>query len=80
MGCCDDVRRVAYFYLDGTLGPNKEQFVKSHLVECPDCDQRVGLHKRIRNFLRARLTAHAPDSLRQRILNLCREARPEPTS
>ena len=78
MGCCDDVRRVAYFYIDGTLGASKAEYVTSHLSECRDCDSRFRLHRSIRNFICKRLSgAPAPESLRSRILSLCRSAQPQ---
>lgn len=80
MGCCDDVRRVAQFYIDGTLGSDRNEYVKSHLSECHDCGDRVIFHQRIRAFLQRRLCAKAPDSLRNRILRICRSPQTEATS
>jgi len=65
---CDEVKRVAYFFLDGTLGQSKCIEVNKHLGLCPDCDARTTIHRRIRIFFQkriARLTA--PSRLKQRL-------------
>ena len=65
---CDDVRRVAYFYIDGKLGKNKDSDLSSHLSECPDCEARITVHRRIRSFLKRRLNAFcAPEHLRDKV-------------
>ncbi len=65
---CDDVRRVAYFFLDGTLGESKRSAVERHLGLCHDCDTRVRFHDRMRGFLRRRLTpVAAPAAFRERL-------------
>jgi mycothiol system anti-sigma-R factor len=65
---CDDVKRVAYFFLDGTLGKNKLQAFSSHLGHCPDCEARTTIHRRIRLFLKKRLARiTAPTRLKQRL-------------
>ena len=52
---CDDVKRVVYFFLDGSLGEQKQHDFKIHLSICPDCEQRVSIHRRLRAFIRKRL-------------------------
>lgn len=65
---CDDVRRVAYFFLDGALGDSKRVDFERHLSDCPDCDNRVRFHEQIRRFLRKRLArVNAPARLRERV-------------
>lgn len=65
---CDDVKRIAYFFLDGKLGKNRDTDFQSHLRECDDCDYRVIVHRRIRVFLKKRLGSKlAPESLRGKI-------------
>ena len=65
---CDDVKRVVYFYLDGVLGEKKHSDLTSHLKECPDCDDRVLIHTRLRNFFRRRLgRLTAPPALQVRL-------------
>jgi mycothiol system anti-sigma-R factor len=65
---CDDVKRVAYFFLDGTLGKNQQKRISSHLGLCPECEARTTIHRRIRLFLRKRLARlSAPARLRQRL-------------
>jgi mycothiol system anti-sigma-R factor len=65
---CDDVKRVAYFFLDGKLGENKQNDFKTHMSICPDCEQRVSIHRRLRLFITKRLGRDsAPQRLRQRL-------------
>ena len=65
---CDDVKRVAYFFLDGSMGEKKQTDFKSHVSLCPECEQRVSIHRRLRNFIVRRLgRAVAPPTLRQRL-------------
>lgn len=65
---CDDVKRIAYFFLDGKLGKNRNDDFQSHLHECADCDYRIIVHKRIRVFLKKRLGSKlAPERLRAKI-------------
>ena len=52
---CKEVKRVVYFFLDGSLGANKKQDVDSHLTLCPDCEARTKISGRLRNFFRKRL-------------------------
>lgn len=74
---CNDVKRIAYFYLDGTLGEQKRDQVQSHLSDCPDCESRFEVHKRIRHFFRARCRSGAPQTLRQKLQQLFRGRRPD---
>lgn len=65
---CDDVRRVMYFFLDGSLADGKQKDLRSHLSRCPDCDQRISVHKRLRNFVKGRLApVAAPERLKVRV-------------
>jgi mycothiol system anti-sigma-R factor len=65
---CDDVKRVAYFFLDGTLGRNQQKAISTHLGLCPECKARTTIHRRIRLFLKKRLARlSAPARLRQRL-------------
>src|SRR4051794_1814712 len=65
---CDDVKRVAYFFLDGNLGENKQNDFKTHVSICPECEQRVSIHRRLRLFICKRLSRDsAPQRLRQRL-------------
>lgn len=65
---CDDVRRIAYFFLDGQLEATKQGDLEGHLHACTDCDGRVTIHRRLRAFVRARLRAiPAPQRLRERL-------------
>ncbi len=75
---CDDVKRVAYFFLDGNLGEQKQNDFKIHVSICPDCEQRVSIHRRLRIFISKRLSRDsAPPSLRQRLLRSFRALRSE---
>ena len=70
---CDDVRRVVYFFLDGSLSDQKRQSLEIHLSTCPDCETRVTIHRRLRGFLRKRLSPMAaPETLRVRVTQALR--------
>lgn len=65
---CNDVKRVAYFFLDGTLNSAQQTDFSKHLNLCPECEARTAIHLRIRLFLRKRLTRlSAPARLKQRL-------------
>lgn len=75
---CDDVKRVAYFFLDGSMGEKKQSDFKTHVSLCPDCEQRVSIHRRLRDFVTKRLArATAPPTLRQRLIRSFRALRSE---
>lgn len=70
---CDDVKRVLYFFLDGSLGDQKRQTVEIHLHDCPDCEVRIVIQRRLRGFIRSRLAAvQAPEALRVRVVQSLR--------
>ena len=66
---CDDVKRILYFYLDGQLGDLRAREFMAHLGDCPDCDRRLVIQKRLRSFIARRLSVQqvCPDSLRSRL-------------
>lgn len=65
---CDDVRRVMYFFFDGALGATKEQDFKTHLHDCPDCNRRELVQRKLRAFVRRRVApVAAPERLRIRL-------------
>lgn len=65
---CEDVKRVVYFFLDGTLGESKKKELSSHLNLCPECEARTKISGRLRIFFRRRLErVSAPARLRQRL-------------
>ena len=62
---CDDVKRVVYFFLDGSLGHQKQHAFEIHLSNCPDCEIRIVVHRKLRSFVRQRLSpVAAPETLR----------------
>ena len=70
---CDDVKRVVYFFLDGSLSDQKRQSIEIHLDDCPDCETRVTIHRRLRGFFRKRLAPlAAPETLRIRVVQSLR--------
>jgi mycothiol system anti-sigma-R factor len=70
---CDDVKRVIYFFLDDSLGEQKRSSFEIHLINCPDCEIRVVIQRRLRGFLRKRLTPiAAPETLRVRVVQSLR--------
>ena len=77
---CRDVKRVVYFFLDGSLADRKKQDFDRHLKLCPDCDSRTKFHQRLRSFLRRRvdrLAVSAPDRLKVRLERSIRAFRTE---
>lgn len=74
---CDDVKRVVYFFLDGSLGNQKLRDLETHLSTCPDCEIRVAVQRRLRDFVRGRLAPmQAPDHLRIRLTQTIRHFAP----
>lgn len=74
---CDDVRRVVYFFLDGSLGQQKLLEFESHLQVCRDCDGRTTLSRKLRNLFRGRLsTVSAPEQFKVRLTQTLREVHP----
>lgn len=65
---CDDVKRVVYFFLDGSLGHQKQHAFEIHLINCPDCEIRITIQRKLRSFVRQRLSpVAAPETLRIRL-------------
>ncbi len=72
---CDDVKRVVYFFLDGSLGNQKHQAFEIHLSDCPDCEIRIVVSRKLRSFIRRRLSpVAAPETLRIRLTQTLRSA------
>jgi mycothiol system anti-sigma-R factor len=72
---CDDVRRVVYFFLDGSLGREKLLQFESHLRACRDCDDRILFNRKLRAFIRGRLTPEAaPEHFKARLSQSLRTA------
>ena len=70
---CNDVKRVVYFFLDGTLGEQKKSDFNSHLNLCPECEARMKFHRRLRIFFRKRLARiTATDRFKQRLARTLR--------
>jgi anti-sigma factor RsiW len=77
---CSDVKRVVYFFLDGSLADLKQRDFTSHLNLCPDCEARTAFHRRLRTFLQQRLerlNAGAPERLKLRLTRSIRAFRAE---
>lgn len=65
---CDDIRRLAYFFIDGELPADRLNEFSTHLHDCPGCGDRVSMHRRLRALVQRRLArVTAPDALRRRI-------------
>lgn len=70
---CDDVKRVIYFFLDGSLGKTKRRDFDEHLHLCPDCEARTTVNRRLRLFIKKRLTPEqAPVRLKTRLTRALR--------
>jgi mycothiol system anti-sigma-R factor len=65
---CDDVKRVVYFFLDESLSDGRKHDFEIHLKDCPDCEIRIVIQRKLRSFVRRRLSrVAAPDHLRVRV-------------
>jgi len=65
---CKEVKRVVYFFLDGTLDARSKRDFSKHLKLCPECESRITISKRIRIFIKKRLSRmSAPARLKQRL-------------
>ena len=75
---CDDVRRVVYFFLDGSLGQQKLMEFETHIEICRDCDDRTKLNRRLRAFIRRRLSpVTAPETFKVRLTQTLRTVQAE---
>ncbi len=74
---CDDVKRFAYFFLDGSLANQKNADIEIHVSNCPDCEIRILVHRKLRSFVRQRLSpVSAPERLRFRLSESIRHFAP----
>ena len=74
---CDEVRRVVYFFLDGSLGQQKLVEFESHIEICRDCEDRTTVSRKLRHFIRRRLSpVGAPEHLKVRLTQTLREVHP----
>ena len=70
---CKDVKRVVYFFLDGSLTGPAIVDVRSHLTSCPDCEARTRISGRLRILFQKRMERIcAPDRLRIRLTRALR--------
>jgi len=70
---CREVKRVAYFFLDGSLGSRSLKAVTTHLGICHDCEARIRIQKQLRQFIRRRLAPlNAPERLKVRLTRTLR--------
>lgn len=77
---CRDVKRVVYFFLDGSLAESKQNDFTTHLRICPECEARTDLHRRLRHFVINRVTrlnVAAPERLKTRLTRSIRAFRAE---
>lgn len=70
---CNEIRRLAYFYLDGTVSVAKSASFRHHIELCPECGARLAIHRRVREVIQVSLKpVAAPDRLRLRVQQACR--------
>ncbi len=70
---CNEIRRLAYFYLDGTVGSLKAEQIETHVEQCLECGARFAIHRRVREIVRTGLKPlRAPQTLRDRVREACR--------
>lgn len=74
---CDEVKRVVYFFLDGSLGQQKLMEFQTHIEVCRGCDDRTTVSRKLRSFIRRRLSpVTAPEHLKVRVTRTLREVQP----
>ncbi|HVR38614.1 MAG TPA: zf-HC2 domain-containing protein [Thermoanaerobaculia bacterium] len=67
------MKRIVYFFLDGSLGSRSQLEFNSHLIGCPDCEQRLCFQRQLRAFVRRRLAPlNAPERLKVRLTRTIR--------
>ena len=72
---CDDYKRVVYFFLDGSLSQRRVLELQTHISICHDCEERTTIHRKLRNFIRKRLSRlSAPEHLKIRVVQSLRVA------
>lgn len=65
---CGEIRRVIYFFLDGSLSDRKRRDFSEHLRLCPECELRTRIQRILRDFVRRRLVpVPAPERFRVRL-------------
>ena len=77
---CRDVKRVVYFFLDGSLGEKAKTEYHNHVTACPECESRTNFHRRLRTFLQSRfsrLSTAAPERFKLRLSRSIRAFRTE---
>jgi anti-sigma factor (TIGR02949 family) len=68
--CQEAVRRL-HAYLSHELAPDDEMLVQSHLTRCQGCLAKFTFEEALLRTIREKAEAvHAPDTLRDKILNL----------
>ncbi|MBV9495856.1 MAG: zf-HC2 domain-containing protein [Acidobacteria bacterium] len=72
------MKRVIYFFLDGTIAEPRKRDIDTHLGDCPDCERRANVQRKLREFVHHRLARiTAPDHLRTRLTRSIRAFRTE---
>lgn len=64
---CEEVIKELFAYLDREVDEALGEQIAHHLERCRDCFSRVEFERKLRERLRERTDARAPDRLRQRI-------------
>lgn len=64
---CALYARLLSPYIDGELDPGHAAEMEAHVVGCALCSERVALARSVRQSLKARATAHAPEAFRARM-------------
>lgn len=64
---CDDALASLYLYLDSELDDASAEKIRSHLEDCPVCDQSFDFERRLKTVVRQRLDEDVPDTLMRRV-------------
>ncbi|MCK7662105.1 mycothiol system anti-sigma-R factor [Corynebacterium sp. CCM 9185] len=68
MADCGDVYESLFELLDGEATPERRAVLRAHIEACPGCFTQLGIEEEIRELMRRCCCAHAPVTLRQKII------------
>ncbi|EMY34007.1 anti-sigma factor [Arthrobacter crystallopoietes BAB-32] len=67
--CEDDRMKRIYEYVDGALSRDDLAEIKAHLDTCEECSQEHDLECLIRSVVKRSCQEHAPQTLKERIID-----------
>jgi len=70
---CEKALRHLFEYIDRELDRDLQAQLEQHLEHCRSCFSRLEFEQTLKQHIHGSSTAHAPDSLRDRVGDLLRE-------